>query len=287
MTTEATKALGVLIDRIRTQYGWIQLALSEGDDEPGEWAPIEAFATPELRDRALRARENQSGTSPVPAVVLGNYLFRDLTYYPLLVGGCCFAAERRVLLLGGAFEFRLDEAGPVRIRSARFAVLPGDPLADAPGIEVEPDEAALTERLHAEVRALCDPLVASFRASNYVAPANGWGSVLDSLVLGFTTAGRLGLGLDEAWARWDAAIAGRSFPARRRPRRLPYEWAPGQRDEVSVRAGCCLWYVTDEARTEGRQEYCATCYLKTDERRIQSLVEWKQQVAARAATAES
>lgn len=281
--TTATEVLGQTIAAIRAQHEWVQLSLAT-DDDAGEWTPLEVFATPDIRDRMAQAlgeleeHEDESGETPI--TVLGNYLFRELTFYPLFVAGCCFAADRRVLCLEGAFEFRTDQVGPARIRSARFAVLPDDPLAGEPGIELEPDEHALTERLHAEVRAVCDPLLASFREPRYVASANGWGSILDSLHDGFTTAGRIGLGLDEAWKRWDEAIAGRSFPVRRRPRRLPYKWAPGQHDEVSVRAGCCLWYVTDDSRKDGCQEYCSSCYLETDERRIQHLVEWKQQLPA-------
>lgn len=278
--TAVTEALNTLVTRIRAGNEWMQIALATGD-EAGDWAPIEAFAAPEFRERGVQAMaEHYQEDGDIPANVLGTYLFRDLTYYPLLLAGCCFAAQRRVLHLTGAFEFRLDEIGPVRIRPQRFAVLPGDPLAGQPDVDIEPDEAALTERLHAEVQALCDPLLACFRASKYVAPANGWGSMLDSLLLGFTTAGRLDLGLDEAWSRWDAAISGRSFPVRRRPRRLPYEWAPGAEDEMSVRAGCCLWYVTDAAKANEHYSYCRTCYLETDERRIQRTVEWKQKVAA-------
>ncbi len=279
--TTPVEVLADTVARIRAQYEWAQLATSSPEADDGDWAPFEAFATPEARERAAAAfKKRYYEDRDVPEGVLGTYVFRDLIYHPLLVLGYCFAGEMRVPLLSGAIEIRLDETGPVRLREARFAVLPGDDLVGMPGVEVEPDLVALTERLFVEVAALCDPLLANFRAVRHVAPANGWGSILDALLVGFTTAGRSGLGLDEAWARWNAAIEGRAFPVRRRPRRLAYEWAPGQHDEMSVRAGCCLWYTTDEAKAAPKQHYCTSCYLETDESRIRHMVEWKQKIAA-------
>lgn len=288
------------IARIRAKHDWVQLALSEAGDKPGEWAPFEAFATPELRDRAVEAEQTRyKEYGKLTPTVAGTYLFRDLVLYPLLLAGCCFIEARRVPLLGGVFEVRLDgEAGAVRLRRARLAVLPDDPLAtranteDAniegyDGIEVEPDIDALAERLFREVTDLCTPVIDCFRERRYVAVSNAWGGILDALAQsGVETAADLGLGKDEAWTRWEAAIAGRAFPVRRRPRRLTYEWAPGQHDEVTVRAGCCLYYTTEEAQKTPEHQYCSTCYLETDENRIRHMVEWKQSVAAGAADAE-
>jgi hypothetical protein len=63
--------------------------------------------------------------------------------------------------------------------------------------------------------------------------------------------------------------AGRSFATRRRPRRFVYQ-AEGRQQELPIRAGCCLWYMTDEAKNSehGELGYCTTCYIPRDADRL-------------------
>src|SRR5690606_35591023 len=140
----------------------------------------------------------------------GNYLFRNLTYGPLILAGYLFAAERRVPALAGHVLTRdVEWTWTDRLVAPRGWLLPDDPIAagqgaDA-GIEVCADLDALTERFWVEVQALCGPFVESYVAAKYIARANGWGTVLAAVASGFGAAvrgGEAAVGLDEVWARY-------------------------------------------------------------------------------------
>jgi hypothetical protein len=54
----------------------------------------------------------------------------------------------------------------------------------------------------------------------------------------------------------------------------------GRPDEVMVRAHCCLNYTLPQAK-EAAHRYCATCYLESDDCRIQRLIDWNRASAAK------
>lgn len=266
-----------------SEWWSMQTGAPPADDE-GTWIDYGDLGSPATAQRLTAAGLASSyATSQASESVVGNYIFRDLLGTPLGFMGYLWARERRVPLLSR--NAAVNESEWFQhwrwLRPAGVAIA-GDPIAGRANVSVVPDVRALNDALFAEVTGFCGPILEAFRKHRYVAPANAWGSILDAIMYGAELAGRAdpGLGLDGAWNRWEAAIEGRTFPVRRRPRRLKYEWAPGKCDETLVRAGCCLWYTTPEAKdATGARDYCTSCYLKTDEARIVTLVEWKREEA--------
>ena len=121
------------------------------------------------------------------------------------------------------------------------------------------------DALFGEIERSFAPLIESFHACRFVAQSNAWASVLDYLAAGFIQAGHEGLGSEQAWDLWNGTVAASPFPTKRRPRRFQFGDS-----EVAVRAGCCLWYVTDRAKA-APQRYCTTCYLLPDQQRLAAL----------------
>lgn len=274
------------IERLAPLNKWSSVAVGlppEDDERPWlDYADLASEATARRLTLAWTAGEYAS--SQAPETIVGNYLFRDLISTPLGLMGYLWARERRVPLLTRNAAVREHEWFQQWrwLRPAGVALV-GDPIAAHANVSLVPDARALDDALFAEVTSFSAPILEAFRKHRYVAPANAWGSILDAVLTGVDIAGRAeaGLGLDGAWAVWEQALEGRSFPVRRRPRRLAYEWAPGQCDEMAVRAGCCLWYMTPDAKDEnGDRDYCTSCYLKSDEVRIATMIEWKREEAS-------
>ena len=117
--------------------------------------------------------------------------------------------------------------------------MPDDPLAGTAGVTTVADRQALTAALFAEVQRTYEPIVQGFRARRQTSIANAWASVVDGLLQGFLLAGRAEIGLDAAWDLWQTTISTWDVPTRRWPRRLPFA-EDGLKDEVVVRAACCL-----------------------------------------------
>jgi len=283
------ETLAAATERLLELVSWTSIRTGAPPSDGSRWITCADITNAESVQRIVkdRARGEEYGRPGVPELVIGNYLFRDFVHAPLQLAGYLWARERRVPVLAG--NVAVQDSGWIqhfRWLEPRAIVLPGDPLAGDDVAAVVADERSLDDALFDEVRRFAEPILEAFRVHRYVAPANAWGSILDSLGYGVQLAGRRDaeLGLDAAWERWDAAIEGRTFPARRRPRRLQYEWAPGCTEEALVRAGCCLWYMTEAAKKDdGTTDYCTTCYLKPDEERLGILIEWKRKEAAREA----
>lgn len=272
MTSPAllTPSLAPSLARLDSLIEWMSFAYGWPSDRDEGWFRIEDFLDPGIRSAVLEylLAGHYAGD---PREVVGNYLFRAVINYPLILAGYLFTSERRVPILGGnTLLHRTDYLDGLRLLETRAFVLPNDPLAGQPGIDVLPDEQALTEALFSEARRTCEPLIRSFRAERLVAPTNAWESVLDSLASGFEHAGRHDLGFDAAWRDWSHTVESCPFPGRHRPRRLQYE-IQGESDECWIRAGCCLWYTTEKAKNDPVQRYCGSCRLMPDNERLRLL----------------
>jgi hypothetical protein len=277
-----TQSIADAVWRFDATYEWASIALGAPRADAAAWVAFGRFYDPVVAGTLTRRVQAGEDFCNDPLTLIGNYVFRDLCYLPLMLAGYLFAAERRVPVLRDNLLVR--DSGSIdqhRLLTPRAVALADDPLAGQLHTETAPSYEALTDRLFAEVLRLCEPLIASFRAHKFVAPANAWGSILDFLCDGFLHAGEHGLGMDTAWAAWEQAIAGRDFPVRRRPRRQQFT-IDGQPVELPVKAGCCLWYTSAEAKV-GDERYCTTCYLETDARRIERLIRYRQEEAEQAA----
>jgi hypothetical protein len=240
-----------------------------------DWFALERLAEPELGDRVIaRVAERTEAPFALGAV----YSFRYALYTVLRIAGYLFAAEGRVpVLRGNVLIADRDWLNHIALLEPRAVVLEGDSLTGLPGIRAVTDEAALEDALFEETAALVEPLLAGFAPRKLVARATGWGAALDTLAYGFQLAGRGDLGLDAAWERWERTIAVREFGFRRRPRRFQYE-VDGEQDELLVRSGCCLYFTSERAK-QAERRYCTSCYIETDERRLEILTEYKRRLA--------
>jgi hypothetical protein len=277
MTSPAllTPSLAPSLARLDSLIEWASFAYGRPSDRDEGWYRVEAFLNPGIRTMVLE-RMLVSPYAGSPKQVVGNYLFRDVIGYPLSLAGYLFMAERRVPVLShNTMVHCTERLDGLRLLETRAFVLPKDPWASQPDIEVLPNEQALTDTLFSEVRRTCEPLIRAFRVEKLVASANAWGSILDSLAYGFEHAGRYERRLDAAWLDWTRTIAGRSFPTRHRPRRFQYE-IEGESGECWIRAGCCLWYTTTEAKNDPEQRYCGTCRLMPDNERLRLLSYYQQ-----------
>jgi hypothetical protein len=256
------------VERFAAAHAWADVGCGAPGNED-RWFHYEDLYDQAFADRVLARMQQEYAATPL---VAGTYTFRAAHYLPLGLAGFLFALEQRVPRLQGNVAL-LDRQflRGLRLLAPRAIVLESDPAAGTPGFETVPNLEALTDALFAEVGRLAGPLLAAFQARKLVAPANAWGILIDSLAEGFLAAGRTMIGLDAAWDLWRRASDGRPFPLRRRPRRLSFA-VDGRPEEIMVRSHCCLYYSLPQAK-EGAHRYCLSCYLETDENRIQRLAE--------------
>jgi hypothetical protein len=249
-----------------------------GQPEPREtpWFGVAEFAATPIADQVIsRIAEKYEAT----VGVAGTYIFRCSLSVPLGLAGYLFASERRVPVLGDNLLYNdCDWLNHIALLAPRAIVLAGDELAGAAGVETVADERSLQAALFQQAASLVDPLVTAWGPRKLVNRTNAWASALDYLAYGFQLAGRHELGLDAAWAEFQQVCAERSFPTRRRPQRFQYE-VDGEADEMVVRAGCCLWYMLPQMRNS-EHRYCTSCYLESDESRLEKLTAWKRRLAA-------
>lgn len=279
VNSRCNEALSRSLERIADHHSWGSVGVGPPNGEDGPWITAEDLTGRDCTDRHLARMREEEHLRDTQETVLGNYLFRGAVDLPLRVTGYLFIAQRRLPVLTGNLAW-LDAPWLLNARflEPRLFVLPEDPLAEEPDVQVVPDVDALTDTLFAEVERAFGPLLDSFRARRFVATATAWGSILDALAQGVLIAGKSDLPMDEAWARWEQATAGRSFPVRRRPVRFTCE-VDGQQHEFAVRAGCCLYFMTPEAQRRPHRA-CTTCYLTSDEERIAILVPYLRGLAS-------
>jgi hypothetical protein len=236
------------------------------------WFRFEQLQDREFGDRVI---ERIADEGEATFEVAGTYTFRYAIHLPLQLAGYLYAAERRVpVLRDNVALLNREWLQEGAILSPRAIVIEGDELSGRAECATAPDIAALTDALFDQTARLIEPLVDAWSPRRLIARANAWGSALDALASGFWFAGTHAIGRDNAWARWEAAIEGRTFPVRRRPRRLQFD-CEGEPDEMIVRSGCCLWYTLPAAKKT--HSYCTSCYLISDERRIERMITYRRE----------
>jgi hypothetical protein len=249
----------------------------EPDD--GQWLDLDGFGGPSGGAAAIRRLTPAGGD---PANLIGHWVFQNAAGTPPLLAGYLFAAQRRVPALEGNTLLHDSQwLQHLRLVEPRLTVLAEDPLAGLAGVTVVADQAALTAALFDEIERTYGPIVQGFRARRLVSTANAWASVVDGLLQGYLLAGTSGLGLDVAWELWRATTSGWPVATRRWPRRLEFD-RDGFRDEVVVRAACCLVFTSVDS-SGAKVPNCPNCPLDIgDEGRIRWMVDWLRQVEGEA-----
>lgn len=245
----------------------VRVGMCQPQDGQADWYPFARLAEEPFGYEVIRRiAEMTRATGQAP----GSYTLRYALYTPLMLAGYLYASQRRVLSLrDNLLTANREWLNHVHVLAPAFTVLPSDRLAGRPGCATAANESRLADALVDEMKALAGPLIESWSAQKLVARANAWACAIDSLAYGFQLAGRHRIGLDAAWELWDAVIAGRIFPVRRRPRRFRFS-CDGEQDELLIRSGCCLWF-TQPAAKNGPMRYCSSCYIETDERRLEQI----------------
>lgn len=159
----------------------------------------------------------------------------------------------------------------VAVREPAVTVLPGDPVAGAPGTSVVPDLPALLDGVaHRAVRTLA-PLFDAVRAATRYGIVPLWNGAADA-VLGTAAFVPIYAGTDQraggdlGVALVDALVA-HGAPVRTRGGHEPLRWGE-QSYRVPVRGTCCLYYKTQPPVEQSGDEYCTTCpFLDAGERR--------------------
>jgi len=191
---------------------------------------------------------------PQPRAVIGNYVFRDVVHYPLTIAGYLFAPSGWVPRLSAMLQSTLPR--PCEPGWLERAFGAGGRLArQAASVTARASIAALTEQLVHESAAGFATIDARFARPATLAPANGWASALDSLVVGFLAAGPRRPRDGRCLAAGGRGDCRPHVPDAAAPRRLAYE-VDSEALETSVGAGLLpLWFVTDRRRRGGHQHY--------------------------------
>lgn len=226
--------------------------------QDGGWFRFEQLADTDFGGQVIRRIAGQTGATDQAA---GTYTLRYALYAPLMLAGYLYAREQRVpVLRSNVLVANRDWLNSIHLLS---------PAAS---------ETSLADSLFDEVTGFVAALIDAWSAENWVAKPNAWATAVDSLAYGFQMAGRHAVGLDAAWAKWEAAVAGRVFPVRRRPRRFIFT-CDGEQDELLVRSGCCLWFTQPSAKSSAAH-YCTSCYIEEDERRLEQILAYKRKQKA-------
>lgn len=155
----------------------------------------------------------------------------------------------------------------IGLASRRVAVLPDDPAAAHPDVEVCDSEPALHEWIAERAVACLEPALAGVRAIAPYGLGGLWGGVADEIA-------RVVIAVDPDAAGLAAgiveAVAARvpHIKARPRPVTLPGSARPL---DLVVRSVCCLWYKTPAAHRraeQGHLGYCLGCPLIDDGERV-------------------
>ena len=264
------------LDSCGARGPFASVAWGRPDPDDGLWLPLDGFATAEGAAPAIARYAADSAFAKLTEF----WVFQNATGTALLAAGYLYAAQRRVpVLQRNVLLHNTQWLQHLRLLEPRLWVLPDDPLREAPGVIVVPDQEALTATLFAEVQRAYEPVVEAFRVRRQATAANAWASVVDGLLQGFLLAGRGDISLDAAWDLWKTTIRSWDVATRRWPRRLPFA-ADGFNDEIVVRAACCLVFsIPDSAGV--KTPNCPNCPLDIgDEGRIRWMVDWLHSLEA-------
>lgn len=238
-------------------------------DSQDDWFSFARLAEEDFGDQVIRRIAEQTSADDRAA---GTYTLRYATYYPLLLAGYLFAREKRVLMLdGNVWIANREWLNHFRLLEPAVIALPDDPIAVEPGCVTVENENQLADALFEQMTRLIGPTIEAWSDRKIVARANAWAGMIDWLAYGFQMAGRHAVGLDTSWTNWEKVIEGRVFPVRRRPRRFIFN-KQGERDELLIRSGCCLWFTQPAARNGDEVRYCSSCYIVHDDKRLEQLL---------------
>jgi len=162
-----------------------------------------------------------------------------------------FVAERRVWPLeADLLAVRRCSEGSfdgIAVRTTRVRVLPGDPDAGHPDVEVVADEAALRAVLVEELVPLVAVIFAAVRARAPYGIRGMWGNLADGISLSaLWQVGKNGTEADAGAAFASglaliAELASRVSLSKMRPRLAPVPWSGGT-GWIAIKTTCCLLY---------------------------------------------
>lgn len=234
--------------------------LEAGAPAGPRWLACDELAEgPEL-DRWLSAIAARWSAPPQTAA---SYLLGFYTTGVASAAVACWLLERRVPDLDPANvslrRARGNWVDGCALHGPRMAVLPADPAAGLPDVEVADGVDALRGRLAGELLAHLTPLVETVGARAKLGSRVRWGLVADALSLVFLeVGGRLG---DQAAAAAEAdAVLDQACTFRARP-----AWVPVGRHVFLRRAACCLAFTVSGGR------YCTSCPAVDDDTRLRRL----------------
>ncbi|MFI0419311.1 hypothetical protein [Spongiactinospora sp. 9N601] len=179
---EPLAGLRELLERYAAERGGLPGLLPGLTADPGEggWIPVAELARPPY-DLLAGLIDHISVVRDAPRHVRAALMWKTYAYWHTMPMALGWALNRRVPLM--PFDetvYRASDTGiTIAATSIRTAVLPGDPLAGAPGTVVVDDlgtavrEALLTAQL---------PLIRAISRLTKVGERNLWGSTAESLV---------------------------------------------------------------------------------------------------------
>jgi ferric iron reductase protein FhuF len=243
--------------------------------DEGRWLSLSALASEDdLLDAAIDRVARNWNTDRRD--IAGGALVADVGFALLLRSAAAVLAARRApALTGDDVAVRIHDAGWVDlvVLGSRFACLPADPAAAAPGAEVVEDEEALLRWVLADFEAFLDPLVERVHARCRRPRRALWRHGGDVVAEAFLWAGELLGDRTAAWALGPRAVA--LLPSRLKTHADYRVWRAGDVEQPGrVRAQCCLHYRTPAAR------YCFSCPLKGDDHRVARIAGRVQEEAA-------
>jgi hypothetical protein len=155
--------------------------------------------------------------------------------------------------------------GKLTVRITRFACLPGDPAADAPGARVVAGQEALRAEVREAVAEHLGPVLEGFRPRMRRGTRALWGMVTDEVTEGLWYLGHL-LG-EETRATAEAALLlpGGTPPYQGGAAFRELRGHAGEPLATRDRASCCLFY------TLRPEDTCVTCPRTGDAARIERL----------------
>ena len=179
---------------------------------------------------------------------------------------------------GGWFDGFAVEAPLVR-------VLPDDPDAAHPDVQVVADIDALRAVVARDAVALLGPLFAAIRTFGPFGIRGMWGAVADSLgssaAAGAFRAGtpeRSAAAFDDAMRLVDElTVAGAGRITRPVPEAITYSRGT---TTVAHKGTCCLWYKTTDPAAPIGERYCLSCPLQPDPAQHERWVAWLDEESA-------
>lgn len=264
LPTETASPLAETVNRITALNAYRTYRMGIPDTEG--WMRLNSFTDVEMLSPWFEALHEQLGDRHAAAVALARSVASVVVLpwaFPVLV-------ESR-LPLGSVQETAVHRHAQgwidaVAFESERVAVLPHDPGAGLPNVELVPDREALLDAL-AQRLIEVEPFFDALRSVYRIGWVALWGEIADQVGTGALWLARL-MNRDRCDAWRDAEmifdrLQVHQAKARVRPRAFPVAWS-GAEELFAVRGTCCLNYRTVKEPTLEGKEYCTACPLRSD-----------------------